>query len=229
MRNAVKPLILTLAVLITLVAAPAEAFRGRGAVEVRETSCSKPTRSEPWGGISVSLALDKRLPPKGEPYLVVVDDAEGHEVDRFFADAPRYRLTFTVAADGLAKTPDLVITASVGGDLLGSARVLRNCGRLNPSPPQPPVVAGVRVVGCDVSVTVRNPSDEADTIVVALWPQGSNVAPMRAVDLPAAATGSVTFEAQVPGVYSADVDSVRTFLSSETPFDILVPEGCAAA
>jgi hypothetical protein len=233
-RELVKPLFLVLALLTTLavtqlVATPAEAAKGPNAITMKRTACFGATESEPWGGVTITLQLNKRRPPKGEPYLVVVDDVDGHEVDRFFADAPRYRTTTRIAADGLRRTPDLVITASVGGEVLGRARVLRNCGTLDPNPPKAPVIESVGVVGCDVSVTVANPADHADTILVALWPEGSYVAPMRAVDVTAGASGVVTFEAQTPGTYSAEADSATNFLRHKTPFDIVVPDGCAAA
>jgi hypothetical protein len=176
--------------------------------------------------VEVTLQLDGRRPPKGEPYLVVVDGVDGRELDRFFTDAPRYRSTVRIPGDGLAQTPDLVITASVGGELLGRTRVFRNCGTLDPHPPQAPLIEAAEVLGCDVTVTVTNPSDEADMIGVALWPAGSYVAPLRFADVPAGGTGSVTFEAQSPGTYSAEADSVTTFLRTATPFDIVVPEGC---
>ncbi len=234
LRELVKPLFLALALLTSLAvtqlaATPAEAVKATNAITMKRTACFTATESEPWGGVSVTLKLNKRRPPKGEPYLVVVDDVDGHEVDRFFVDAPRYRTTSRIAGDGLSRTPDLVVTASVGGEVLGRARVLRNCGTLDPNPPQAPTIEAVEVVDCDVAVTVANPADHTDTIGVALWPEDSYVAPLRFVDVAADGTGVVTFEDQSPGAYSAEADSVTTFLRTKTPFDILVPEECATS
>jgi hypothetical protein len=233
LRDVAKPLFLALAMLATiamtqLVTTPADAAAGKNAVQTKRASCFKATESEPWGGVSVTLQLDRRRPPKGEPYLVVVDDADGVELDRFFADAPRYRPTVRITGDGLAQTPDLVITASVGGDVLGRTRVFRNCGTLDPNPPQDPRIESVEVVGCDVTVSVRNKGDEADEFLVALWLQDSYVAPLRFVEVPASGARSVTFEDQDPGTYSAEAESVTTFRTTETPFDIVVPAGCGA-
>ena len=233
LRDLAKPQFQAHAMLATiamtqLVAPPADAAAGKNAIQMKRASCFKATESEPWGGVSVTLQLDRRRPPKGEPYLVVVDDAEGRELDRFFADAPRYRPTVRIAGDGLSQTPDQFITASGGGDVLGRTRVFRNCGTLDPNPTQAPRIEAVEVVGCDVTVTVRNRGDEADEFLVALWLQGSNVAPLRFVELPAGGTGSVTFEDQSPGTYSVEAESVTTFLGTETPFDIVVPVGCGA-
>jgi hypothetical protein len=233
LRDLTKPLFLALAMLAMiamtqLVATHADAATGKNAIQMKRASCFKATKSEPWGGVSVTLQLDKRRPPRGEPYLIVVDDADGDELTRFFADAPRYRPTVRIAGDGISQTSDLVITASIGGDLVGRTRVFRNCGTLNPNPPQAPQVEAVEVVDCDVTVAVRNRGDEADEFLVALWLQGSNVAPLRFIELPAGATGSVTFEDQTPGTYSAQAESTETFLGTETPFDIVVPAGCGA-
>lgn len=220
---------LALVVACALWGSPAQAAKGHPAMEVRSTECFGPTQSKPWGGISVSLRLDKTLPPEGEPYLIVVDDADGREVDRFSSDTRRYRPTFRIAADGLSRTPDLVITASVGGDVLGTSTVSRNCGTLNPDPTQAPTIEAVAVVDCAVSVTVANPEDAADTILVALWLVGSDVAPMRAVDVAGRGSGVVVFEAQVAGTYAAEAESATTFLDTRTPFDIVVPADCNAA
>jgi hypothetical protein len=233
-RAITKPLFLALAMLATiamtqLVATPAGAATGKNAIQTKRVSCFRATESQPWGGVSVTLQLDRRRPPRGEPFLVVVDDAEGVELDRFFADAPRYRPTVRIAGDGLSQTPDLFITASVGGEVLGRTRVFRNCGTLDPHPPRAPRIEAAEVVDCDVTVTVRNGGAEADELLVALWLQGSNVAPLRFVELPAGGTGSVTFEDQSPGTYGAEAESVTTFLGTETPFDIVVPEGCGVA
>jgi hypothetical protein len=109
------PLLTTLTI-TQLAATPAEAATKHRAIQVRSASCFRATASEPWGAISLALNLNKHRPPKGEPHLVVIDDTDGHELDRFFVDAPRYRSTVRIAGDGLTRTPDLVITASVGGE-----------------------------------------------------------------------------------------------------------------
>lgn len=227
LRTALLTVVTALAVAM-VGAAPAQA-KGRDTLEVHKAQCFGATAAEPWGGISVDIRLDRKLPPEGEPYLVVVDDAEGRAIDRFFSDTPRYRSTFRVAGDGLTQTPALRITAAVGGDVLGTATVDRRCGTLNPNPLRAPVIGPVSVVGCDVSVTVTNPNTATEFVLVALWPEGSNVAPLEAVELAGGASGVVVFEAQGTGTYSVQADGADTFLRSETPYDIVVPEGCVAA